>query len=42
MGNIAARVDGPLVYDAAAQRFTNNEAANRMLKREDSRQGWYV
>jgi hypothetical protein len=42
MGNIAARVDGPLVYDASMISFANNEAANRMLKRATPRQGWYL
>jgi hypothetical protein len=41
MGNIAARVDGSLVYDAARKAFVNNEEANRMLTRTNPRPGWY-
>ena len=42
MGNIAARVDGPLAYDAGKGTFTNSEAANGLLKRANPREGWYV
>ena len=39
LGNIAKRVDGPLVWDAANMRITNNEAANQYVKSQ-YRKGW--
>ncbi|HNR98344.1 MAG TPA: Gfo/Idh/MocA family oxidoreductase [Planctomycetota bacterium] len=39
LGNIALRVDKKLAWDAAARRFTNSEAANRLLARS-YRPGW--
>lgn len=39
LGAIAYRVDGKLEWDAAKQRFTNNEAANQYLKPQ-FREGW--
>ena len=42
MGNIAARVDGPLVYDAARKSFANNDVANRLLTRTNPRPDWYL
>ena len=41
MGNIAARVKGKLLYDAKAKKFTNSEAANKLMTRKP-RDGWYV
>ncbi|MBL7220382.1 MAG: Gfo/Idh/MocA family oxidoreductase [Phycisphaerae bacterium] len=41
MANIAARVKGKLLYDAKAQKFTNSEAANKLMTRKP-RDGWYV
>ncbi|MBL9176779.1 MAG: Gfo/Idh/MocA family oxidoreductase [Verrucomicrobiaceae bacterium] len=39
LGNVAHRAGGRIVWDAKAMRITNNEAANRFLKREP-REGW--
>lgn len=39
LGNVAHRAGGKIVWDAKAMRITNNEAANRFLKREP-REGW--
>lgn len=39
LGNVAHRAGGKIVWDARAMRITNNEAANRFLKREP-REGW--
>jgi len=41
MANIAGRVPGKLLYDAKAQRFTNSDAANKLLTRKP-REGWYL
>ena len=39
LGNIAKRVDGRIVWDAANMRVTNNEAANQYVK-APYREGW--
>lgn len=39
LGNVAHRAGGKIVWDAKAMRITNNEAANRFLKRVP-RAGW--
>jgi predicted dehydrogenase len=39
LGNLAIRTGGPLDYDAAAMRITNNETANGLL-REPYQNGW--
>ncbi len=39
LGVVSQRMGEPLEYDAATQRFTNNEAANQYLSRE-YRAGW--
>ena len=39
LGNIAKRVDGPIEWDAANMRITNNEAANQFVK-TTCRKGW--
>ncbi len=39
LGNIATRLNTRLEWDAEAMRFTNNEAANTLLRRE-YRKGW--
>ena len=39
LGAIAARVPGKLMWDGVKRRFTNNEEANKFLRR-DYRAGW--
>jgi len=39
LGTIAMRVEGKLMWDAQAMRFTNSEAANALL-RPRFRKGW--
>jgi hypothetical protein len=39
LGNIAVRRDKKLLWDGANLRFTNDQAANKFLRRE-YRQGW--
>jgi hypothetical protein len=39
LGNIAVRRDKKLLWDGANLRFTNDQAANKLLRRE-YRQGW--
>jgi hypothetical protein len=39
LGNIAVRRDKKHLGDGANLRFTNDQAANKLLRRED-RQGW--
>jgi len=39
LGNIACQFEGRLDYDAAARRFTNIEAANTLLRRQNPRPG---
>lgn len=39
LGNLAIRTGQPLSWDAKADRFTNNDQANAML-RSDYREGW--
>lgn len=39
LGNVAHRAGGKIIWDAKAMRITNNEAANRFLRREP-REGW--
>jgi hypothetical protein len=39
LGNVAFRSGGKILWDAAAMRITNHEAANRFLSREP-RPGW--
>ncbi len=39
LGNVAHRAGGRIVWDAKAMRITNNEAANRFVRREP-RAGW--
>jgi predicted dehydrogenase len=39
LGNIAVRTDKKLLWDGANLRFTNSQAANKLLRRE-YRQGW--
>lgn len=39
LGNVAHRAGGKIIWDAKTMRITNNEAANRFLKREP-REGW--
>ncbi|MDP6635696.1 MAG: Gfo/Idh/MocA family oxidoreductase [Phycisphaerae bacterium] len=41
MGNIAARVKGKLLYDAKQRKFTNSEAATKLMNRKP-RDGWYL
>jgi len=41
LGAIAMRVDGKLEWDAANLRFTNNEAANQLVK-PIFRKGWEI
>ena len=41
MANIAARVKGKLLYDAKTHKFTNSDAANKLMTRKP-RPGWYV
>jgi len=39
LGNLALRTEGPLIWDGANMRVTNNDAANRFVQRE-YRKGW--
>ena len=39
LGNIAVRAQKKLLWDGPGLRFTNDQAANRLLHRE-YRQGW--
>ena len=41
LGNIAMKIGSPLKWDPKAERFTNNDAANKLLKR-DQRDGFEV
>jgi hypothetical protein len=41
LGNVAFRAGGKIVWDSAAMRITNNEAANRFIRREP-RAGWIL
>lgn len=39
LGNVAHRASGKILWDSKAMKITNNDAANRFLKREP-REGW--
>jgi hypothetical protein len=39
LGNLALRTKGPLIWDGPHMRVTNNDAANRFVRRE-YRKGW--